>query len=437
MEEHRDAPEVLEEKVKQLAELVRTSEHFVAFTGAGISTSAGIGDFRGPDGKWTCQAQGRQVPKSVDPVKAYPTATHMSLVELQRQGILKYVISQNCDGLHRRSGLPASAISELHGNGNVEICEDCGQSYFRDFQCTRMRKIADHFTGRFCSCHGRLLNSTIDFGQTLPERPLKLAEEHSRKADLHLALGSSLTVHPACGMPAKTAKHGGNLVICNLQKTPLDQRASIRIFAETDKVMEMLMALLAIPVPSFTLVRRVVIGQSESEVHCRAVDPHNAAQEIGLLRAVDWDGTGITQAALGKSQSVVAEQLVHSRQKTGLDLAHLKPVLYFVGHYGEPPLQLDLSLAHEVNATLSFDPYNQVWTYKLEEREPASEPLHLDKLYGEHHFEYCLKMRVQKGNMKETEAKQSLEEDFENSRWTAHAASKALGGSGDPRMAGQ
>merc|ERR1719161_968165 len=206
MEEQYDPDDVLVEKLDKLAQMVRESDHFVAFTGAGISTSAGIPDFRGPDGKWTREAQGEEAIIGVQTVKAFPTPTHMALVDLYKRGTLKYVISQNCDGLHRRSGLPAAAISELHGNGNVEICEDCGEQYFRDFKCDRMKKGYDHFTGRFCHCGGRLLNSTIDFGQSLPPRPLELAEEHSAKADLHLALGSSLTVSPACDMPATTAE---------------------------------------------------------------------------------------------------------------------------------------------------------------------------------------------------------------------------------------
>merc|ERR1712062_450087 len=191
----------------------------------------------------------------------------------------------------------------------------------------------------------------------------------------------------------------------------------------------MLMGMLAIPVPAFALVRQIVIGQSASEVYCRAVDPHNSAQEIGLIRAVDWDGSGITQAALAKSPSIIAEQLgTHSRQKDGLDLQHLKPVIYFVGHYGEPPFQLELNLDREANAILSFNPDEQIWTCKLEETKPTSELAYSDKLYGKCHREFCLKKLMDRHKMGRKEAEKSLDEDFENSRWTAHAASRALGG---------
>ena len=96
----------LDRKARQLADLIRQSKHFIVFTGAGVSTSAGIPDFRGPEGAWTLQAQGRQrTAATVDTLQAIPTATHMALVELQNRGLMTYLVSQNCDGLHRRSGI--------------------------------------------------------------------------------------------------------------------------------------------------------------------------------------------------------------------------------------------------------------------------------------------------------------------------------------------
>merc|ERR1719326_2513351 len=103
MREHMDAPEVLEAKVRKLDKMIRQSKHIVIFTGAGISTSAGISDFRGPTGVWTRKAQGLPPIAGTSTVKALPTKTHMGIVELHRRGILRYVISQNCDGLHRRT----------------------------------------------------------------------------------------------------------------------------------------------------------------------------------------------------------------------------------------------------------------------------------------------------------------------------------------------
>lgn len=108
--ERFDPPDVVDRLATDLAKQIRNSKHFIAFTGAGVSTSAGIPDFRGPEGAWTLRAQGKQLDfKATTTLEAIPTPTHMALVELQNRGLLKYLISQNCDGLHRRSGmLPVS-----------------------------------------------------------------------------------------------------------------------------------------------------------------------------------------------------------------------------------------------------------------------------------------------------------------------------------------
>ena len=115
IEEFEDTPAEFEAKIKQLVAMVRDSKHLVAFTGAGISTSASIPDFRGPNGVWTLKAQGKKPKSRISFDDAIPTPCHMALKELQEQGILKYVVSQNVDGMHRRSGIRKECISELHG----------------------------------------------------------------------------------------------------------------------------------------------------------------------------------------------------------------------------------------------------------------------------------------------------------------------------------
>lgn len=108
--EHFSPASKVTEVAATLASLIRISKHFIVYTGAGVSTSAGIPDFRGPEGAWTKRAQGKELEFDGNKtLTAVPTATHMALVALQERGYLKYVVSQNCDGLHRRSGiLPVS-----------------------------------------------------------------------------------------------------------------------------------------------------------------------------------------------------------------------------------------------------------------------------------------------------------------------------------------
>ena len=344
--ERYDSPAELAKKVDLLAALVRRSKHMVAFTGAGISTSAGIHDFRGPNGKWTREAKGLQPLRGVNTVSALPTPTHMSLVELQKLGVLKYLISQNCDGLHRRSGFPAANISELHGNSNIEICEKCGQGYFRDIACHRLNSSRDHFTGRFCSrsgCDGPLCEYTIDFGQSLPEGPLKLATRHSRKSDLHLVMGSSLTVRPACTMPELTARNQGALVIVNLQPTPLDDKATIKIHAKTDTVMTMLMKRLGHNIPRFRLRRRFIAGVSRVA----------GADATAFVRAVDVHDPSLQLSQICKATTA----------KTG-SLKRVQITLHFTGHYHEPALQMtvDLESAKLVDIQVAFAPDLGKWS---------------------------------------------------------------------------
>jgi len=202
--EYFDSPQELDRKVTELAQLVLGARHMTAFTGAGISTSTGIRDFRsgyntvlatGP-GCWETQANQQKYAAAMKegkpiaagsaaaagapnaPTKtvrsevrsAYPSATHMAMVDLMERDHLKFIVSQNCDGLHLKSGIPACNIAELHGNTNVEYCEDCGQNYRRDEAVRAANRRKDHRTGRRCErhdCNGYLKDSGIAFGENL------------------------------------------------------------------------------------------------------------------------------------------------------------------------------------------------------------------------------------------------------------------------------
>jgi NAD-dependent SIR2 family protein deacetylase len=119
-------------------------------------------------------------------------------------GHLKYLISQNIDGLHRKSGIPIENIAELHGNTNLEICQKCGKDYLRDYRTRNKKVFDDHLTGRKCDnreCSGDLFDTIVNFGEGINKPLLKRAAQESEKSDLCIALGSSLLVKPAMLLP--------------------------------------------------------------------------------------------------------------------------------------------------------------------------------------------------------------------------------------------
>ncbi|KAJ6249854.1 nad-dependent protein deacetylase sirtuin-7 [Anaeramoeba flamelloides] len=254
LKEYFEENEELQEKVSKLADMIRNANHVVIYTGAGISTSAGIPDFRGPNGVWTCRDQGRKKPRSKKPWNLLePTYGHMSIAKLIDVGVAKYLVSQNVDGLHVHSGVPLDKLSELHGNTNKEYCIDCQKEYFRPFSCRNARRVNDHRTGRMCEeCGGELHDSIINFNENLNKDHLNRAFEHSVKCDLAIVLGTSLRVDPAASLPLVPVKlRRGKLVICNLQKTPKDHYASLILHGKTDQILKMLMKELGIEVKSF------------------------------------------------------------------------------------------------------------------------------------------------------------------------------------------
>ncbi|XP_041060698.1 NAD-dependent protein deacetylase sirtuin-6 isoform X1 [Carcharodon carcharias] len=252
-----DPPEELERKVLELADLVRNASYVVVHTGAGISTSSGIPDFRGPRGVWTMEEQGLEPKFDTTFEEARPSKTHMALLALQRVGLVKYVVSQNVDGLHVRSGFPRDKLSELHGNMFVEECTKCGKQYVRD---TVVGTMGLKMTGQLCdvkkarglrACRGKLRDTILDWEDSLPERDLSLADEACRKSDLAITLGSSLQIKPSSNLPFNTKKRGGKLVIVNLQTTKLDRHSDLRIFGYVDEVVAKLMKHLGIEIPKW------------------------------------------------------------------------------------------------------------------------------------------------------------------------------------------
>ncbi|XP_058514093.1 NAD-dependent protein deacylase sirtuin-6 isoform X2 [Ochotona princeps] len=220
-----DPPEELERKVWELTRLISQASNVVVHTGAGISTASGIPDFRGPQGVWTMEERGLAPKFDTTFESAKPTQTHMALVQLERVGLLRFLVSQNVDGLHVRSGFPRDKLAELHGNMFVEECTKCKTGELRD--------------------------TILDWEDSLPDRDLALADEASRNADLSITLGTSLQIKPSGNLPLATKRHGGRLVIVNLQPTKHDRHADLRIHGYVDEVMTQLMKHLGLQIPTW------------------------------------------------------------------------------------------------------------------------------------------------------------------------------------------
>ena len=212
------------QRIDTLAQWMFEAKHLVVFTGAGISTESGLPDFRGPDGIWTRQAKGLPT-KPRDFSSAEPNAGHLAIVDLQKLGKLSFLISQNVDNLHLRSGIRLDLLAELHGN-------------VTKLRCTRCKAQVDKSTNiDRCSCGGRLVSSVVNFGQSLPQKELTDSHWHSQNCDLFIVAGSSLVVTPAADMPRVALESGARLVIINQGETPLDRAVHLRFGEGTGEVL--------------------------------------------------------------------------------------------------------------------------------------------------------------------------------------------------------
>ena len=232
----------MEDKIRRAAELIRSSKHVVAFTGAGHSTASGIPDFRSPDsGLWEKHNPMlvasvwafRLNPKSfydwIRPMAdlmlaARPNPAHQALADLEEMGLLRTVITQNIDNLHQRAG--SRRVLELHGHMREATC----------IRCYKVEPIDPAFEslirdGRVphCACGGVFKPNVILFGEQLPVRVLNEAMAEARRCDLMLVAGSSLEVTPAADIPFLAVESGARAIIVNREPTNFDGYAHLVI----------------------------------------------------------------------------------------------------------------------------------------------------------------------------------------------------------------
>jgi NAD-dependent deacetylase len=229
--------------IDRLQELFDDAKNILPFTGAGISTECGIPDFRSPGGLWTKmkpipfdafmasaamrdESWRRRFAMEEHFGAARPGRGHLALASLYRHGKVPAVVTQNIDNLHQASGVAAQDVVELHGNTTYATCLDCAKRY-------ELAWVLDHFEsngGRApdCpDCGGHIKTATVSFGQAMPEVEMRRAAELAVACDLFVAIGSSLLVWPAAGLPLMAKKSGARLVIINRDATEYDSIADL------------------------------------------------------------------------------------------------------------------------------------------------------------------------------------------------------------------
>lgn len=224
--------------IQNVSTWLRDAKCAIAFTGAGISTESGIPDYRSPNGVWAnnrmvyfqeflddedarIEAWRQKVLVRRDFAHVQPNEGHRALANWESQGRLSAVLTQNVDGLHQIAG--SKNVIELHGTAREVTCLECEQRWpaepwDAEFEKTNKSPLCP-------DCGGYLKHAVISFGQRLHPSVMQNAWALAKKADLFLALGSSLVVEPAASLPLMAKERGARLVIINRDPTPLDSMA--------------------------------------------------------------------------------------------------------------------------------------------------------------------------------------------------------------------
>lgn len=236
----------------RLARLIDEARSVAILTGAGISTESGIPDFRSPGGIWsrfriieysefmTSEAARLEdwrrrfhMENQLGAVK--PNRGHKAIAGMVASGKCPAVITQNIDGLHQESGVPADRVVEIHGNARHALCIGCGLRH-EIAECRQMLEA----TGKPPACRrcgGIVKSAVVMFGEMMPEQAFARAVKLAEACDLFIAIGTSLMVHPAASLPVYAIRSGARFAILNRDPTDLDGLADLVLNGEIGEVM--------------------------------------------------------------------------------------------------------------------------------------------------------------------------------------------------------
>jgi len=236
----------VDQAMQEARRLLGAASAVVVLTGAGISTDSGIPDFRGPQGVWTKDPEAEKlatlhhyVSDTAIRARAWqrrletsstthePNEGHRALVRLEARGVLDTLITQNVDGLHLAAGTSRERLVEIHGTSSEVVCLDCDERAPIERALDRVR--AGEADPPCRSCGGILKTATISFGQGLVAADLERADAAARRADLLLAVGTTLGVYPIANVVPIAKAHGAPVVIVNGGPTEMDDLADVRL----------------------------------------------------------------------------------------------------------------------------------------------------------------------------------------------------------------
>ncbi len=218
--------------VREAAELLVSRRKAAALTGAGISVDSGIPAFRGAQGLWERydpmeyatigaflrdpEKVWKMLAEMMDILfKAAPNPAHAALAEMERDGFLRAVITQNIDGLHQAAG--SRKVVEYHGNPGELVCLACGRT-FRSLEKIHAEGIPPR-----CGCGAILKPDVVFFGEAIPGGPQEEAEALVSECRVLLVVGTSAEVTPACELPKLAKRAGAAIVEVNPGRTTLTE----------------------------------------------------------------------------------------------------------------------------------------------------------------------------------------------------------------------
>ena len=245
-----------DEEILAAARILTSASYPIALTGAGMSVESGIPPFRGPGGLWTKYGEppmnGYQL-FLADPKKgwedrirrqddelwrplrvAQPNPGHHALAMLESLGVLRFLITQNVDDLHRQAG--QQSLAEIHGNWKLIRCIDCNARF-------KSEEIRLEVLPPSCPrCEGILKSDTVSFGEPIPRDVLKQCAENAEQADVVLVAGTSATVYPAAGFAIEVKQRGGIMIEANLYESEITPICDISLRGPTGEVLPRLTA---------------------------------------------------------------------------------------------------------------------------------------------------------------------------------------------------